>query len=124
MAFSITEKHDAERREFRRIKTSSPIEYRFLNSERFSNSVTCDISEGGISFITDGAVPLGTHLYFEAKLRNRPQAIYGIAKIVWSTKVPYSEKHRIGLEFTEVGSISKADITAFIQENKVSCYNS
>ena len=123
MAFFINDQGN-ERRQFRRIKTSSPIEYRFLNSGRFTNSVTCDISEGGISFIVDGPVPIGTHLHFEVKLKNRPQPIYGIAKITWSTKEPYSSRYRIGLEFTEIGSISKADIATFIQENKVPCYNS
>jgi len=123
VAFFINDQGN-ERRQFRRIKTSSPIEYRFLNSGRFTNSVTCDISEGGISFIVDGPVPIGTHLHFEVKLKNRPQPIYGIAKITWATKEPYSSRYRIGLEFTEIGSISKADIATFIQENKVPCYNS
>lgn len=124
MAFFINNEHDRERREFRRIKVNSPVEYKFLNSGRFTNSVTCDVSEGGISFVVDGKIPTGTHLYFQAKLKNRPQAIYGIAKIAWSAKIPYSEKYKVGLEFTETGSISKADIAAFIQENKAPCYNS
>jgi c-di-GMP-binding flagellar brake protein YcgR len=124
VAFFIDEKQGAERRQFRRIKTSSSIEYRFFNCERFQQSVTCDISEGGVSFIVDGPVPIGTHLYFQVKLKNKPQPIYGIAKIVWTTKEPYSEKHRLGLEFTEVGTISKADICNLIQENKYACYNS
>ena len=105
MAFFINDR-GSERRQFRRIKTSSPIEYRFINSGRFTNSVTCDISEGGISFIVDGPVPIGTHLHFQVILRNRPQPIY----ISWATKEPYSSRYRIGLEFT--------------QENKVPCYNS
>jgi len=123
VAFFIKEP-GSERRQFRRIKTSSPIEYRFLNSSRFTNSVTCDISEGGVSFIVDGPVPVGTHLHFEVKLKNRPQPIYGIARITWAAKEPYSPRYRIGLEFTEVGSISKADIRTFIQENKVPCFSS
>lgn len=126
MAFFIDqkEKQGSERRLFRRIKTSSPIEYKFLNTEKFQQTVTCDISEGGVSFTVDGPVPVGTHLHFQVNLRNRPQPIYGIAKIVWSSKEPYSSKYRIGLEFTEVGSISKADICSIIQENKAGCYNS
>ena len=124
MAFFIDQKNGAERREYRRIKINSPIEYKFLNAEKYANTVTCDISEGGISFIIDGPIPVGTHLYFQAKLRNKPQPIYGIAKIAWTAKEPYSPKYRIGLEFTEVGSISRADIATFIQENKVPCYNS
>lgn len=124
VAFFIDDKQNAERREFRRIKVSSPIEYKFLNSERFVNSVTCDISEGGISFIVDGPVPIGTHLYFRARFRNRPQAIYGIARIAWSAKIPYSQQYKVGLEFREIGSISKADIVTFIQENKTPCFSS
>ncbi len=121
MAYFI---NGAEKRQFRRIKVSSPVEYKFFNSEKFQQSVTCDISEGGISFIVDGPVPVGTHLYFQAQLKNKPQPIYGIARVAWTTKEPYSSRHRLGLEFTEVGSISKADICTFIQENKVACYNS
>lgn len=123
MAFFISEQNYCERRQSQRIKINSPIEYRFLNSDKFQNSVSCDISEGGISFKTDGPVPVGTHLYFFAKLKNKPQPLYGIAKIVWSSKEPYSEKYRIGLEFLEVGSESKADISSIIYKNKAKCFS-
>ncbi len=124
MAFLIEDKPFLERRQFRRIRVSSPIEYKFFNSGYFQQTVTCDISEGGISFLTDGLIPIGTHLYFQARLKNRPQALYGIARVTWCTKQPYEEKFKVGLEFTETGSISKADIALFIEENKIPCYNS
>ncbi|HQP91216.1 MAG TPA: PilZ domain-containing protein [Candidatus Omnitrophota bacterium] len=124
MAFFIGEGSGQERRQFKRIKCNSPIEYKFFNSNRFQQTVTCDISEGGVSFIIDGFIPNGTHLYFQAHLKNRPQDLYGIAKVCWCSKEPYNEKYRVGLEFTEVGSISKEDIVALIRENKAPCYNS
>lgn len=114
----------AEHRQFRRIKISSPIEYKFFNTERFQQSVTCDISEGGISFIADGFIPNGTYIYFQAILRTRPQPLYGIARIAWCSKEPYEEKYKVGLEFTEAGTISREDITSLIQENKTPSYNS
>ena len=113
-----------DRRQFRRIKINSPIEYKFLNSQKFRQTVSCDISEGGISFMVDSFVPVGTYLYFHVRLRNRPQPLYGIARIVWSSKEPYSEKYRVGLEFTEVGSISRQDIYTIIEENKAGCFSS
>ena len=86
--------------------------------------MTCDISEGGVCFLVDGPVPLGTYLYFRVKLKSRPQAIFGIARIAWAAQEPYSTQFRVGLEFTEVGTISRADICALIQEQRSSCYNS
>ncbi|MFA5039138.1 MAG: PilZ domain-containing protein [Candidatus Omnitrophota bacterium] len=113
-----------ERRRFRRLKSNCPVDYRFFNGERYQQSVTCDISEGGISFLVDGPVETGTHIYFEAKLRNRPQSLYGIARVAWSSPEPYSEKYKVGLEFVEAGSISKADISSFIEQHQVACFNS
>lgn len=124
MAFFINDPFPDDARKFRRIKISSPIEYRFLNADRYQNTMTCDISEGGICFLIEGPVPLGAYVYFRVKLKTRPQPIFGIARIAWAAQEPYSMQHRVGLEFTEVGSISRADICALIQEQRSSCYNS
>jgi c-di-GMP-binding flagellar brake protein YcgR len=113
-----------ERRRFRRVRCLSPVEYRFVNDDKYHYGVTCDISEGGVSFKVDGSVPIGTHLYFRVKLRNRPQAILGIARVAWSAPEPYSEQYRLGLEFIEVNSVNKEDISTYIQENKSSFYSS
>jgi c-di-GMP-binding flagellar brake protein YcgR len=124
VAFFINDRFPEDMRRFKRIKISSPIEYRFLNDNRYQNTLICDISEGGICFLADGPVPLGAYVYFRVKLKNRPQPIFGIARIVWAAQEPYSMQHRVGLEFTEIGSISKADICTLIQEQKSSCYSS
>ncbi len=124
MAFFIDRNTLEERRQFRRIRAHSPVEYKFLNSDKFKNSVTCDISEGGVSFTVDGPVPIGTHLYFQVQLRKRPQPICATAKVVWANKEPYSQQYRVGLEFIEVGSISSADIRSMIEESKCAAYNS
>lgn len=113
-----------DRRRFRRLKAQFPIDYRFFNSQRYNQSVTCDIGEGGICFLSDGPVDLGAYIYFQANLKNRPQPLYGIARVAWSRKEPYSEKFRVGLEFIEAGSVNKADISSFIEQNKLSCYSS
>lgn len=118
------EPQGAERRRFQRLKVNCPVDYRFFNGTRYQQTVTCDVSEGGISFLVDGAVSIGTHIYFEARLKNRPQSLYGIARVVWSSREPYSDKYKVGLEFVEAGSISKADITSFIEQNRISCFSS
>jgi len=114
----------SERRRFRRLKANCPVEYRFFNADRYQQSVTCDIGEGGVSFLVDGPVNIGSHIYFHARLNNRPQGFYGIARICWSAREPYSERYRVGMEFVEAGSISRADVTSFIEANKVPCYSS
>lgn len=124
MAVFFDKTREEERRRFRRLKTSLPVEYRFFDSDRFRQSVTCDISEGGVSFLMDGPAPTGAHLFFYVRLRHKPQPLYGIAKIAWSAPVPYSQKYKVGLEFIETGSISKNDVTMQIKENKVPCYSS
>jgi c-di-GMP-binding flagellar brake protein YcgR len=124
VAFFINEPPTLERRQFRRLKISSPISYRFFNTEKYQQSITCDISEGGVSFTSDGEIPIGTYLYFHVQLTKRPQPFYGIAKIAWASKEPYGGKYRIGIEFVETGSISKADIYSAIQENRSPAYNS
>ncbi|QAT17443.1 hypothetical protein BU251_06805 [Candidatus Velamenicoccus archaeovorus] len=113
-----------ERRRFRRLKVNCPVEYRFFNGNRYSQSITCDISEGGVSFLVDGPIDIGSHIYFHARLKNKPQELYGIARVQWSAQEPYSEKYKVGLEFVETGSILRPDISSFIQENKLPCYSS
>jgi hypothetical protein len=100
-----------ERRRFRRLKINCPVEYRFFNGSRYNQSVTCDIGEGGVSFLVDGPIDIGSHIYFHAKLKNRPQEFYGIARVQWSAQEPYSEKFKVGLEFVETGSILRSDIS-------------
>lgn len=113
-----------ERRRFPRLKIKCPVEFRFFDGNRYRQSVTCDISEGGVCFLTDGTVDAGTHVYFRAKLQNRPEGFCGIARACWSSPGPYSEKYRVGLEFVEAGSIRRTDISSFIEENKLSRHSS
>ncbi|MGE5280220.1 MAG: PilZ domain-containing protein [Deltaproteobacteria bacterium] len=117
MAFSFDARSPEDRRRWPRLRTYAPVKYRFLKEDRFLCCITSDISEGGVGLLVDDPLPCGACLYFQLKLRNAPQPAYGIARVAWTSKDPFSKKYRAGLEFIEINSGSRTEIASFVHDN-------
>ena len=107
-----------ERRRFVRLDTRLDLAYTILPSGQAKQSLTKNVSAGGICLISDQALPPGTRLQVALKLPGREQSVNAIAEVVWNE--PYeviskAERRRsaeVGLRFVE---IAPADREALMQ---------
>jgi len=123
VVFSLDTRPVEERRRWPRLRVYSPVKYRFLQKDRFQCCITCDISEGGAGLLMDAPLSRGTCIYFQIKLHDMPNPATGIARVVWVSKDPFSEKYRAGLEFLEISGASRSEISAFVDRNTPASHN-
>jgi c-di-GMP-binding flagellar brake protein YcgR len=89
-----------ERRGFPRIDFSGPVYYRAIDVSEFDNTVCCDISLGGIGFVSNKFIPPKTALMLEVNILSR--VIRSTGQVIWFQSLPRSERNRLGLKFTEL----------------------
>lgn len=108
-------KIDKEQRQFPRVPLHGPLHFQVKTTSKFGSTVSRDISEGGIRFLSDDFVPVGTSMILEVNLDNSPKYINAVADVVWSQKVPHSERYQLGLRFSEINEAYYQDICEYVR---------
>ena len=106
-----------EKRRFPRIGLKTPLRYQIRGTHEFNNSVTDDISLGGISFRNDKYIAPLTNLMLEIKVLSR--VLNPIGKIVWMSPLPHSDRYHYGIEFLEFGPDEKNYLSQYIDMQKI-----
>jgi len=103
-----------ERRKYPRIDVSFPVECKALPGQGYFYTVSKDLSEVGAKILTntfmakDNLVKL--HLNLISKMLDLK------AKVVWCNKERVSERYTAGLEFTEMDSTGRNELSNFISK--------
>ncbi len=106
-----------EKRRYSRVKLKSPLHINIRGKGDFSDTVSEDISAGGICFINNQYIAPLTNLMLEVKVLSR--ILNPIGRIVWVNTIPHSDRYRMGAEFIELDPQKKLYISEYIlmQEN-------
>ena len=98
-----------ERRQFTRINSQLVVNYRVIGERAGStSSVTRDVSDGGICFLTDAWIAPETMLQIEVHIPRRQPAVRFIAEVVWSGALlmeqanQSSHRFQTGVRFVEI----------------------
>ena len=97
-----------ERRRFVRLDTRLEVNYTVLPSGSPRQTVSKDISGGGICLFADRLLPIGTRLQVGMKLPGREQPVNFTADVVWSEQyevIGKTQRDRaveIGVRFVEI----------------------
>lgn len=83
-----------------RFRIQVPLRCQVRGNPEFSNTVSEDISTGGLSFVNEKFIPPSTLLMVEINLLQN--ILSPVAKVVWSSRIPYSHRYRVGIEFLEL----------------------
>lgn len=105
-----------EKRRFVRVKFKTPLRFQIRGRSEFDNSLSKDISLGGISIISDNFVPPNANLMLEFNLLAHFMALIG--KVVWSSPLRRSNRFRSGIEFLEMEPSEKKSLGDFITLQK------
>jgi hypothetical protein len=82
-----------------RILFDSPIRYRQKGVTGYSDTVGKNISNSGISFVSNEFVPINSHLVLELRSPWQMEPIQSLAEVVWISNQPYSERFEVGARF-------------------------
>ena len=105
-----------ERRQFPRVTLKTPLRCQIRGKSEYSNVVTDDVSEGGVSFINDSFIPLNTQVNLEISLLSR--ILNAVGRVANVSSVSYADKYRLGIEFLELQDTQKLFLSDYIQLKK------
>ncbi|MBL7070074.1 MAG: PilZ domain-containing protein [Candidatus Omnitrophica bacterium] len=106
-----------EKRRYSRVKLKSPLHFNIRGRGDFSDTVSEDISAGGICFTNNQYIAPLTNLMLELKLLSR--VLNAIGRVVWVNPLAHSDRYRMGVEFVELDPQKKLYLSEYIlmQEN-------
>lgn len=102
-----------QRRLFPRLSCQAPLRYQKRGLPEFGNSITSDISSGGVGFSADKYFTPNTLLMLEINVLSK--VLRPIARVVWSNPASRSDRFRLGAEFVEFDVLEKKHLDDFIK---------
>lgn len=106
----------SDKRRFFRHPLSVPIEYQELQTHK-NRSSTVDISEGGLSFISEKAFTKGSALYLRIPVGDQVFKIEGI--VAYSYSVSIQSRYRVGVIFRDSSNAFQAKLAEEMLQMKL-----
>ena len=88
-----------DKRQAPRLEMHLPVTYKFISNPDYAKTVTRDISKTGLKVITEGFMAPFTNVALQINLFSK--MLSPTAKVVWSERIPYTDRYYSGLEFNE-----------------------
>lgn len=101
-----------EKRRHSRLSLHTPIRYQVRGQPQFDNTISNDISLGGLSFTSIGFVPPKTPVMLEVNLLSKVLKVIG--KIAWVQTLPHSYRNKIGVEFLNMDPLEKNYLSEYL----------
>jgi len=101
-----------EKRQFPRIRLSAPVRYQIRGYPGFNDTLSRDISLGGVSFGNNKFIPPQTTVAVEINILSR--ILRTIGRVTWSSPIPHSDKYRSGVEFLELAPAESSYLKDYI----------
>lgn len=106
----------AERRRYPRLHSYLPIRFYPAGSPRYLDTLTKDLSVGGVRVVTDLFLPTASDVVVELPLYRNTAPIYSRAKVMWTQHIRYSDQYQVGLEFLELPPERRRDLVTYVQD--------
>lgn len=94
----MNEVQPSNRRQYRRIKFSEPVQFQLKDPKYFGGCLSADISEGGIRINLNDFVPLNTEVSLQVQV-DKYKVVDCAGQVVWIEKAPYADSYRAGVQF-------------------------
>lgn len=106
-----------EKRRAFRLKRNLPIHCELRSEGKYVNTLTRDISEGGVKIITDSFIPRLSRMTLCINMADG-KLIETNGEVKWMNRIPYSYRYRLGLEFRDIDAKVKSDIAKYVAINR------
>jgi len=107
-----------EQRQFPRVSLDSPLRFQIKSTHKYGDTICRDISEGGIRFLSEDFVPLGTSIVLEVNLGSLSKIINAVAEVVWTQKLAHSDRYQLGLKFSEIDEPYHQEVSEFVNSRR------
>lgn len=104
-----------ERRKYKRLAVSFPIHFKVKTTNKYGNTLSCDISGGGVKMMLEQFVAPKTDFMLEFTIVDFLQIISAVGRVVWTKKMPHSERYQLGIEFKEIPQKNQESINQFVK---------
>jgi len=101
-----------EKRRFQRVDLHTTLRCQVRGSADFDNSISDNISEGGLAFSSSKFIPPSTPVMLEIGLLSK--ILHPICRVSWCQPLPHSNRNRLGVEFLEFDSSEKKYLSDYI----------
>ncbi|MBU4305754.1 MAG: PilZ domain-containing protein [Candidatus Omnitrophica bacterium] len=103
----------AEKRKHMRLVQEMPLRHCLEQSNDVENTMTKDISAGGVCICTDRQLSLGSRLEVEVAISRMSSPYYALAEVVWlkENKNSGNKKFEMGIRFVRI--VSKSETKGF-----------
>jgi len=105
-----------EKRRFPRIRLKAPVRFQVRGQPEFDNSLTQDISVGGMCFTNEKFIAPQTNLMLEISIFSR--LLNPVGRVAWVNPIGHSNRYRLGVEFIELDAENKNFLAQFIDFKK------
>ena len=104
-----------EKRQAKRIRVNLPITYELLGTERLSGkTVSRDLSTTGLRMNMPSFFPTESSFLIKLNFPEVNKIIEGIARVVWSQRITFSDQYQAGLHFSELNPYFKKWLQEYV----------
>ena len=109
-----------ERREYFRRSSDFPVQARLMpqkSTGTIHNSMTRDFSESGMQLSSFYFYPVNSKMILEIFPIHDMEPIITVGRVVWIEQVPYQERYKLGIEFSEMNDESREHLKQIVNES-------
>ena len=104
-----------EKRQAQRIRVNLPVSFEQLSGERSAGkTVTRDLSLTGLRMNMPSFFPPDTPFVVKLNFPEVNRIIEGLARVVWSQRIAFSDQYQAGLHFSEINPLFKKWLEEYI----------
>lgn len=101
-----------EKRRYPRLNLHAPIRYQVRGQPKFDNTISNDISLGGLNFTGISFLSPKTTVMLEVNVLSKVLKVIG--KIAWAQTLPHSYRNKIGVEFLNMDPLEKNYLSEYL----------
>ena len=104
----------ADRRRTPRFRVYHPVRLHRLRPTQLVETLTKDLSFGGVRCMSTATFPISTELQLELVLFAGEEPLTLAGHTVWFQVVPYGEQYELGIAFDEVSAHHKRRLSIYL----------
>lgn len=103
-----------ERRVSSRVRVYQPVRLHLPRSPRLHETLTKDLSIGGLCCISSAAFPVSTQLNLELIVSAKEGPIITRGRAAWFRSIPHSEQFDLGITFIDMPETDKRRLSVYL----------
>lgn len=105
-----------ERRAVQRLTVYRPVRIHRYASQRLVETLTKDMSLGGLRCLSQDPIPVASELTVDLVLSDRDEPLHITGRAIWFQTIPNSDQFEVGIAFDELSAQNKRRLSTYISQ--------